>query len=201
MDSLPKFLATLDKAKKVPIETTNVKIVKLNMNPTNNGKDKSGKITNSKKDKKGGKKVFMPLKKLKKSKSSGIINDLEEPVVPLSFEEGMKNEEVKKHFYQFLLKTYSNEYLDFYDEILAFQNIAFEDDTQIKKSIEQICCKYLGMGEIEEQKDVVISFNFDVLEDFQDKLSKNEFKNIFKLLFAEAKVILKKSISYFCIRR
>jgi len=148
-----------------------------------------GKRKSAKKEKKN----IKPKKLKKKSSSTEIV--AKESKIPLSFDEGIKNEEIKKKFYDFLVKTISNEYLDFYNDIENFQNTPFENEDDIKKAIDQICSNYLGIGE--ENKGVVISFNFDALQDFQEKLLKNSLKNIFSSLFSEAKVILKNQYHVF----
>jgi len=136
---------------------------------------------------------------MKKSKSTDRV--LEETIVdvdtlklPISFDEGISNEQVKNNFYTYLIETYSSEYLDFYDEVIKFQNTPFEDESETKRSVDKITHKYLGMG---QNEDVIISFNFDVLEEFQEKLAQNNLKNIFSQLLSEAKVVLKNQYHHF----
>jgi len=136
----------------------------------------------------GGNKV----KKYKKTKSVGNIKKKEkkmiENILPLHFEEAYKDDEIKSEFYDYLLKTYSNEYLDFYEEVICFQNTLFEDEKDIKKAIEKICHKYLGIG---EGSSYIISINFEVLDDLKDRLEKNINTNTFSLILSESKTILK----------
>jgi len=127
-------------------------------------------------------------KQFKRSKSSSLIPKKEKNV-PKSFDEGMNDKEIKKKFYTFLAKHFSNEYLDFYEDITEFINTQFDNEAEMKKSIDQLSSKYLGMGE--ENKRIVISFSFDVLGDFHEKQSSNDLKNSFSSLLSEVKVILK----------
>lgn len=110
--------------------------------------------------------------------------------LPLNFDDAVANEHVKSQFYDFLVKSYSNEYLDFYDEVMTFQNTLFEEDEDIRKAVNKICHKYLGIG---EGADYLISVNFEVMDDFKERLERKEINvnNIFTLILSEAKTILK----------
>jgi len=124
----------------------------------------------------------------KKSKSDGHKKN-KKKVLPLNFEEAFEDDEIKCEFYDYLLQTYSNEYLDFYEDIIKFQNLYFEDEEDIRDSVDKICSQYLGIGKGSEY---LISVNFEVMEDFKERLEKKiDESSIFSLILSEAKQILK----------
>jgi len=99
----------------------------------------------------------------------------------------MTDKEKKGNFYKFLVETYSNEFFDFYEEVVKYQKTLFEDESERKSTIEEISKKYLGIGEGAEY---LISFNFEVMDEFKENLANHNFNNIFSVLLEESKGVL-----------
>lgn len=130
--------------------------------------------------------------KHRKSKSVDSVRLSESDQGPMSsplctFEDAYKDTETKNGFYKYLVQTFSNEYLEFYDEIIIFQNTLFEDEIEKKKSIDNISKKYLGIGDGSE---CIISVNFEVMDEFKDNLAKNNLSNIFTNMIVELNEVL-----------
>jgi len=127
----------------------------------------------------------------RKSKSLEYIkksNKKKKNQAPLQFDDAYENEDIRNNFYEYLVKSFANEYLDFYVDVLTFQNTDFDDDDDKRKAIDDICLKYLGIG---EGAVYLISVNFEVMDDFKERLEKEIKLDIFSLILSEAKTILK----------
>jgi len=70
---------------------------------------------------------------------------------------------------------------------MAFQNALFEDDQQRKSVVEKIGSKYLGVG---EDSNYLLSFNYELMDEFRQKLSSTNYSDIFSPLLTEAKEVV-----------
>jgi len=126
-----------------------------------------------------------------KNKSSRSVDRANFDAVPppATFEEAMKLKNVFESFHDFLEQSYSNEYLDFFVEATQISDVPYEDESDKKEAFDELCKKYFGLGL--EDPTPVVSFNFDVMDDFQDKLKKGNYNNLFSNMIAESKDIIK----------